>query len=207
MGPEGLEGGRRRRRIWYERFDLGAERYLRDGAIFQKRKRSASRPTRSCWVPSASASRHSGARPASKPVSILINVNRPQAGTGVTSPRRSGRHRLRGGARAPKACIAVPVRSAVAPERSGHRSVHQHRLRRGTCGALRLQLAMKRRKHVTLVHKKNVLVNAGDMAAHRQYGGGGIRKSPRLSAHRRDHHLHGIRPVPFRRDSDRQPVR
>jgi TTC: tartrate dehydrogenase len=25
------------------------------------------------------------------------------------------------------------------------------------------QLAMKRRKHVTLVHKKNVLVNAGDM--------------------------------------------
>lgn len=38
----------------YEHFDLGAERYLRDGAILPRRKRTVSRrPMRFCWAPSA----------------------------------------------------------------------------------------------------------------------------------------------------------
>ena len=66
--------------------------------------------------------------------------------------------------KAPKACTAAPAErfAAGTPNEVRHESINTaYGVERVVRYAF--QLAMKRRKHVTLVHKKNVLVNAGDM--------------------------------------------
>ena len=70
-------------------------------------------------------------------------------------------------------------------------------------------LAAQRRKHLTLVHKTNVLTYAGRLWSRvvDEVGRGLSRRRGRLSAHRRGHHPYGDRPGPVRRDRHRQPVR
>ena len=65
------------------------------------------------------------------------------------------------------------------------------------------------RKKLTLVHKTNVLVNAGIavVAAVRGGGGGVPRRDDRLHAHRRGDDLHDHGPAALRRDRHRQPLR
>jgi 3-isopropylmalate dehydrogenase len=64
------------------------------------------------------------------------------------------------------------------------------------------------RKHLTLVHKHNVLVNAGHLWRRTVERSAGVpRRRDRLPARRRGDDLHGDRPGPLRRHRHRQPLR
>lgn len=69
--------------------------------------------------------------------------------------------------------------------------------------------AQTRRKHLTLVHKTNVLAFAGGLWSRivAEVGKEYPRRRGRLPAHRRRDHPHGHRSRPLRRDRHRQPLR
>ena len=109
----------------YENFDLGAERYLRDGAILPEDEEE--------------------------------RINSPLANPGdidfvVVREGTEGLYCGAGGA------VRRNTPQEVATEVSINTAYGVERVVRYA-----FKLAMKRKKHVTLVHKKNVLVNAGDM--------------------------------------------
>lgn len=140
--------------------------------FFRKRKRNASRrPTRSCWAQSAIrvSSRHSRTCLLLKlrfDLDQYVNLRPSKLYKGVTSPLanpgdidfvvvREGTEGLYCGA---GGAVRRGTPNEVATEVSINTAYGVERVVRYA-----FQLAMKRRKHVTLVHKKNVLVNAGDM--------------------------------------------
>ena len=120
----------------YENFDLGAERYLRDGAILPEDEEE---------------------RIKANDAILLGAVGDPRIKAGILE--RGLLLKLRfdlycgaGGA------VRRNTPQEVATEVSINTAYGVERVVRYA-----FKLAMKRKKHVTLVHKKNVLVNAGDM--------------------------------------------
>ena len=157
----------------YENFDLGAERYLRDGAILpedeEESHQGQRRDSARCRGRSAHQGRHSGTRPAAQaplrprpvrepaPLKLYKGVTSPLANPGdidfvVVREGTEGLYCGAGGA------VRRNTPQEVATEVSINTAYGVERVVRYA-----FKLAMKRKKHVTLVHKKNVLVNAGDM--------------------------------------------
>ena len=172
----------------YENFDLGAERYLRDGAILPEEEEERIKKT-GAILPEDEEGRIKAndaillgavGDPRIK-AGILerglllklrfdldqyVNLRPSKLYKGVTSPLanpgdidfvvvREGTEGLYCGA---GGAVRRGTPNEVATEVSINTAYGVERVVRYA-----FQLAMKRRKHVTLVHKKNVLVNAGDM--------------------------------------------
>ena len=146
----------------YERFDLGAERYLRDGAILPEEEEERIKKTDAILLGAVGDPRiKAGILERGLLLKLrfdldqYVNLRPSKLYKGVTSPLAD-----------PGDIDFVVVREGTEGLYCGAGGA----VRRGTPneGVERVvryafQLAMKRRKHVTLVHKKNVLVNAGDM--------------------------------------------
>ena len=126
----------------YENFDLGAERYLRDGAILPEDEEE---------------------RIKANDAILLGAVGDPRIKAGILErglllklrfdlDQYVGLYCGAGGA------VRRGTSQEVATEVSINTAYGVERVVRYA-----FKLAMKRKKHVTLVHKKNVLVNAGDM--------------------------------------------
>ena len=173
MGSEGSgEGGRGVAEFDYENFDLGAERYLRDGAILPEEEEERIKKTDAILLGAVGDPRiKAGILERGLLLKLrfdldqYVNLRPSKLYKGVTSPLanpgdidfvvvREGTEGLYCGA---GGAVRRGTPNEVATE------VHQHRLRRGTCGALRLPAGHEAQEACDLVHKKNVLVNAGDM--------------------------------------------
>ena len=95
-----------------------------------------------------------------------VNLRPSRLYPGVSSPLAGNPDdRLRGGARGHRGSLhrqrwRDPRRHAA---RGGHRGQREHRVRRAPGGALRVRAGPARRKHLTLVHKNNVLTFAGKL--------------------------------------------
>ena len=157
----------------YENFDLGAERYLRDGAILPEEEEERIKKTDAILLGAVGDPRIKAG--IVERVLLLklrfdldqyVNLRPSKLYKGVTSPLanpgdidfvvvREGTEGLYCGA---GGAVRRGTPNEVATEVSINTAYGVERVVRYA-----FQLAMKRRKHVTLVHKKNVLVNAGDM--------------------------------------------
>ncbi|MDN6272040.1 MAG: 3-isopropylmalate dehydrogenase [Bifidobacterium crudilactis] len=157
----------------YEPFDLGAERYLRDGAILPEEDLERIKHTDAILLGAVGDPR---VTPGVLERGLLlklrfaldqyVNLRPSKLFKGVTSPLanpgtidfvvvREGTEGLYVGA---GGAIRRGTPQEVATEVSLNTAFGAERVIRYA-----FDLAMKRRKHVTLVHKKNVLTNAGDM--------------------------------------------
>ena len=203
----------------YENFDLGAERYLRDGAILPEDEEERIKANDAILLGAVGDPRiKAGILERGLLLKLrfdldqYVNLRPSKLYKGVTSPLanpgdidfvvvREGTEGLYCGA---GGAVRRNTPQEVATEVSINTAYGVERVVRYA-----FKLAMKHKKHVTLVHKKNVLVNAGDMWQRivDKVGRGIPGGHPRLPAHRRDHHLPGVQPVPLRRDPDRQPLR
>ena len=142
----------------YEHFDLGAERYLRDGAILPEEEEERIKKTDAILLGAVGDPRiKAGILERGLLLKLrfdldqYVNLRPSKLYKGVTSPLAN-----------PGDIDFVVVREGTEGLYCGAGGA----VRRGTPNEVvryAFQLAMKRRKHVTLVHKKNVLVNAGDM--------------------------------------------
>ena len=157
----------------YERFDLGAERYLRDGAILPEEEEERIKKTDAILLGAVGDPRiKAGILERGLLLKLrfdldqYVNLRPSKLYKGVTSPLadpgdidfvvvREGTEGLYCGA---GGAVRRGTPNEVATEVSINTAYGVERVVRYA-----FQLAMKRRKHVTLVHKKNVLVNAGDM--------------------------------------------
>ena len=156
----------------YENFDLGAERYLRDGAILPEEEEERIKKTDAILLGAVGDPRiKAGILERGLLLKLrfdldqYVNLRPSKLYKGVTSPLanpgdidfvvvREGTEGLYCGA---GGAVRRGTPNEVATE-SINTAYGVERVVRYA-----FQLAMKRRKHVTLVHKKNVLVNAGDM--------------------------------------------
>ena len=157
----------------YENFDLGAERYLRDGAILPEEEEERIKKTDAILLGAVGDPRiKAGILERGLLLKLrfdldqYVNLRPSKLYKGVTSPLanpgdidfvvvREGTEGLYCGA---GGAVRRGTSNEVATEVSINTAYGVERVVRYA-----FQLAMKRRKHVTLVHKKNVLVNAGDM--------------------------------------------
>ena len=157
----------------YENFDLGAERYLRDGAILPEEEEERIKKTDAILLGAVGDPRiKAGILERGLLLKLrfdldqYVNLRPSKLYKGVTSPLanpgdidfvvvREGTEGLYCGA---GGAVRRGTPNEVATEVSINTAYGVERVVRYA-----FQLAMKRRKHVTLVHKKNVLVNAGDM--------------------------------------------
>ena len=157
----------------YEKFDLGAERYLRDGAILPEDEEERIKKTDAILLGAVGDPRiKAGILERGLLLKLrfdldqYVNLRPSKLYKGVTSPLanpgdidfvvvREGTEGLYCGA---GGAVRRGTPNEVATEVSINTAYGVERVVRYA-----FQLAMKRRKHVTLVHKKNVLVNAGDM--------------------------------------------
>ena len=157
----------------YETFDLGAERYLRDGAILPDEDLERIKGTDAILLGAVGDPRiKAGILERGLLLKLrfsldqYINLRPSKLYRGVTSPLanpgdidfvvvREGTEGLYCGA---GGAVRRGTPNEVATEVSINTAFGVERVVRYA-----FQLAMKRKKHVTLVHKKNVLVNAGDM--------------------------------------------
>ena len=164
----------------YEHFDLGAERYLRDGAILPEEEEDRIKKTDAILLGAVGDPRiKAGILERGLLLKLrfdldqYVNLRPSKLYKGVTSPLANPGDIdfvvVREGTEGLRCRRSGPSRL---PERGGHRSLHQHRLRRGARGALRLptgheaqeardpraqeERARQRRRHV---------------AAHRRQGG------------------------------------
>lgn len=157
----------------YEDFDLGAERYLRDGAILPDEELERIKKTDAILLGAIGDPRiHAGVLERGLLLKLrfsldqYVNLRPSKLYKGVESPLKNpgdidfvvvregteGMYCGVGGA------IRKDTPQEVATEVSTNTAYGVERVVRYA-----FDLAMKRRKHVTLVHKKNVLTNAGDM--------------------------------------------
>ena len=157
----------------YENFDLGAERYLRDGAILPDEELERIKTTDAILLGAVGDPRiKAGILERGLLLRLrfeldqYVNLRPSKLYKGVTSPLanpgeidfvvvREGTEGLYCGA---GGAVRRDTPAEVATEVSINTAYGVERVVRYA-----FDLAMKRRKHVTLVHKKNVLVNAGDM--------------------------------------------
>lgn len=157
----------------YETFDLGAERYLRDGAILPGEDLERIKKKDAILLGAVGDPRiKAGILERGLLLKLrfaldqYVNLRPSKLYKGVTSPLadpgdidfvvvREGTEGLYCGA---GGAIRRDTPQEVATEVSINTAYGVERVVRYA-----FQLAMKRRRHVTLVHKKNVLVNAGDM--------------------------------------------
>ena len=157
----------------YEHFDLGAECYLRDGAILPEEEEDRIKKTDAILLGAVGDPRiKAGILERGLLLKLrfdldqYVNLRPSKLYKGVTSPLanpgdidfvvvREGTEGLYCGA---GGAVRRGTPNEVATEVSINTAYGVERVVRYA-----FQLAMKRRKHVTLVHKKNVLVNAGDM--------------------------------------------
>lgn len=160
-------------RFEYEQFDLGAERYLRDGAILPDEDLERIKGTDAILLGAIGDPRiKAGILERGLLLKLrfdldqYVNLRPSKLYQGVTSPLRDpgdidfvvvreGTEGLYCGA---GGAIRRNTPGEVATEVSINTAYGVERVVRYA-----FELAMKRKKHVTLVHKKNVLVNAGDM--------------------------------------------
>ncbi|MGO1346451.1 MAG: 3-isopropylmalate dehydrogenase [Bifidobacterium psychraerophilum] len=157
----------------YEDFDLGAERYLRDGSILPDEDLERIKQQDAILLGAVGDPR---VKPGVLERGLLlklrfaldqyVNLRPSKLYKGVTSPLanpgsidfvvvREGTEGLYVGA---GGAIRRGTPQEVATEVSLNTAFGAERVIRYA-----FELAMKRRKHITLVHKKNVLTNAGDM--------------------------------------------
>ncbi|MCI1934991.1 MAG: 3-isopropylmalate dehydrogenase [Bifidobacteriaceae bacterium] len=157
----------------YTDFDLGAERYLRDGAILPDEELEALKQQDAILLGAVGDPRiKAGILERGLLLKLrfaldqYINLRPSKLYRGVTSPLanpgnidfvvvREGTEGLYAGA---GGAIRQGTPQEVATEVSINTAFGAGRVARYA-----FELARKRRKHVTLVHKKNVLTNAGDM--------------------------------------------
>lgn len=157
----------------YTDFDLGAERYLRDGAILPDEELEALKQQDAILLGAVGDPRiKAGILERGLLLKLrfaldqYINLRPSKLYRGVTSPLanpgnidfvvvREGTEGLYAGA---GGAIRQGTPQEVATEVSINTAFGAERVARYA-----FELARKRRKHVTLVHKKNVLTNAGDM--------------------------------------------
>ena len=157
----------------YENFDLGAERYLRDGAILPDEELERIKKTDAILLGAVGDPRiKAGILERGLLLKLrfaldqYVNLRPSKLYKGVTSPLanpgdidfvvvREGTEGLYCGA---GGAVRRDTPAEVATEVSINTAYGVERVVRYA-----YELAMKRRKHITLVHKKNVLVNAGDM--------------------------------------------
>ncbi len=157
----------------YVDFDLGAERYLRDGEILPDEDLERIKGTDAILLGAVGDPRvKAGVLERGLLLKLrfaldqYVNLRPSKLYKGVTSPLaepgeidfvvvREGTEGLYCGA---GGAIRKGTEHEVATEVSINTAYGVERVVRYA-----FDLAMKRRKHVTLVHKKNVLVNAGDM--------------------------------------------
>ena len=157
----------------YEHFDLGAERYLRDGAILPEEEEERIKKTDAILLGAVGDPRiKAGILERGLLLKLrfdldqYVNLRPSKLYKGVTSPLanpgdidfvvvREGTEGLYCGA---GGAVRRDTPAEVATEVSINTAYGVERVVRYA-----YELAMKRRKHITLVHKKNVLVNAGDM--------------------------------------------
>ncbi|WP_125962772.1 3-isopropylmalate dehydrogenase [Bifidobacterium dolichotidis] len=157
----------------YENFDLGAERYLRDGQILPEEDLAAIKQTDAILLGAVGDPRiKAGILERGLLLRLrfeldqYVNLRPSKLYKGVTSPLanpgeidfvvvREGTEGLYCGS---GGAVRRDTPEEVATEVSINTAYGAERVVRYA-----FDLAMKRRKHVTLVHKKNVLVNAGDM--------------------------------------------
>ena len=145
----------------YENFDLGAERYLRDGAILPEEEEERIKKTDAILLGAVGDPRiKAGILERGLLLKLrfdldqYVNLRPSKLYKGVTSPLANPGDIDCGAGGA----VRRGTPNEVATEVSINTAYGVERVVRYA-----FQLAMKRRKHVTLVHKKNVLVNAGDM--------------------------------------------
>ena len=125
----------------YENFDLGAERYLRDGAILPEDEEERIKANDAILLGAVGDPRiKAGILERGLLLKLRFDLDqyvnlRPPSCTRA-SPRRSPTPATSTSwwyVKAPKVCTAVPAaRCAATPAGGGHRGVHQHRIR---CGA------------------------------------------------------------------------
>ena len=157
----------------YENFDLGAERYLRDGAILPEDEEERIKANDAILLGAVGDPRiKAGILERGLLLKLrfdldqYVNLRPSKLYKGVTSPLanpgdidfvvvREGTEGLYCGA---GGAVRRNTPQEVATEASINTAYGVERVVRYA-----FKLAMKRKKHVTLVHKKNVLVNAGDM--------------------------------------------
>lgn len=157
----------------YENFDLGAERYLRDGAILPEDEEERIKANDAILLGAVGDPRiKAGILERGLLLKLrfdldqYVNLRPSKLYKGVTSPLanpgdidfvvvREGTEGLYCGA---GGAVRRGTPQEVATEVSINTAYGVERVVRYA-----FKLAMKRKKHVTLVHKKNVLVNAGDM--------------------------------------------
>ena len=157
----------------YENFDLGAERYLRDGAILPEDEEERIKANDAILLGAVGDPRiKAGILERGLLLKLrfdldqYVNLRPSKLYKGVTSPLanpgdidfvvvREGTEGLYCGA---GGAVRRNTPQEVATEVSINTAYGVERVVRYA-----FKLAMKRKKHVTLVHKKNVLVNAGDM--------------------------------------------
>jgi 3-isopropylmalate dehydrogenase len=157
----------------YTNFDLGAERYLRDGAILPDEDLEAIKKQDAILLGAIGDPRiKAGILERGLLLKLrfsldqYVNLRPSRLFKGVTSPLanpgdidfvvvREGTEGLYVGA---GGAIRQGTAQEVATEVSINTAFGAERVARYA-----FELARKRRKHVTLVHKKNVLTNAGDM--------------------------------------------
>ena len=163
----------------YENFDLGAERYLRDGAILPEEEEERIKKTDAILLGAVGDPRiKAGILERGLLLKLrfdldqYVNLRPSKLYKGVTSPLANPGDIdfvvVREGTEGPTPVLTswrssiwqstACTPNEVATEVSINTAYGVERVVRYA-----FQLAMKRRKHVTLVHKKNVLVNAGDM--------------------------------------------
>lgn len=157
----------------YENFDLGAERYLRDGAILPEDEEERIKANDAILLGAVGDPRiKAGILERGLLLKLrfdldqYVNLRPSKLYKGVTSPLanpgdidfvvvREGTEGLYCGA---GGAVRRNTPQEVATEVSINTAYGVERVVRYA-----FKLAMKRKKHVTMVHKKNVLVNAGDM--------------------------------------------
>ena len=132
----------------YENFDLGAERYLRDGAILPEDEEERIKANDAILLGAVGDPRIK----AGILERGLLLANPGDIDFVVVREGTEGLYCGAGGA------VRRGTPQEVATEVSINTAYGVERVVRYA-----FKLAMKRKKHVTLVHKKNVLVNAGDM--------------------------------------------
>ncbi|KFI45791.1 3-isopropylmalate dehydrogenase [Bifidobacterium bohemicum] len=157
----------------YVDFDLGAERYLRDGAVLPDEELERIKQTDAILLGAIGDPRiHAGVLERGLLLKLrfgldqYVNLRPCKLYKGVESPLknpgdidfvvvREGTEGLYCGA---GGAIRKDTPDEVATEVSVNTAYGVERVVRYA-----YELAMKRRRHITLVHKKNVLINAGDM--------------------------------------------
>ena len=157
----------------YTNFELGAERYLRDGAILPDDELEEIKKQDAILLGAVGDPRiKAGILERGLLLKLrfvldqYVNLRPTKLYKGVTSPLanpgdidfvvvREGTEGLYCGA---GGAVRVNTPNEVATEVSINTAYGVERVVRYA-----FELAMKRKKHVTLVHKKNVLINAGDM--------------------------------------------